>query len=96
MPRLVWTPSSSRDLRRLYDFLEPKDRSAAIRAIKTIRQRLRLLATHPEVGRPIHEPPLDHRELIIDFVQSSYIALYQFQGKDILVLAIRHGREAGY
>lgn len=96
MPRLVWTPYASRDLSRLYDFLEPIDRNAAIRAIKTIRHRLRLLTMHPEMGRPINETLLERRELIIDFGQSSYVALYQFQGDVVVVLAIRHGREAGY
>jgi plasmid stabilization system protein ParE len=96
MPRLVWTPYSSRDLSRLYDFLEPKDRNAAIRAIKTIRQRLSLLARHPEMGRPVDEAPVGRRELVIDFGQSSYVALYQLEGEHILVLAIRYGREAGY
>lgn len=95
MPRLAWTPSSARDLRRLYDFLEPKDPKAAIRAIKTIRQRLSLLARHPELGRPADEFLPERRELVIDFGQSSYVALYQFQGDQLLVLSVRHGREAG-
>ena len=96
MPQLIWTPYASRDLTRLYDFLEPKDRKAAVRAIKTIQQRLRLLITHPAMGRHVHDSPFDHRELVIDFGQSSYVALYQLQGQDTLVLGIRHSREAGY
>ena len=96
MPRLIWTPSSSRDLRRLHDFLASKDRKAAIRAIKTIRQRLQALASHPEMGRPIDEPLPGRRELVIDFGQSSYVALYQHDGEHVTVLAVRHGREAGY
>jgi plasmid stabilization system protein ParE len=96
MPRLVWTPTSSRDLRRHYDFLAPKDAKAAARAIKTIRQRLQALVKHPEMGRPIDEPGPGRRELVIDFGQSSYVALYQHNREEVTVLSIRLGREAGY
>lgn len=38
------------------------------------------------------------RELIIDFGQSGYIALYRHEPSDdaVYVLAFRHQREAGY
>jgi plasmid stabilization system protein ParE len=96
MSRLVWTPSSQRDLRRLYDFLEAKDRKAAARAMRTIHQRLGSIVKHPEMGCPTHVSVPGRRELVIHFGQSSYVALYEHNGDDITVLAIRHGREAGY
>jgi len=96
MPRLVWTPYSSRDLRRHYDFLAEKDRKAAARAIKTIYQRLQSLLLYPDSGRPIDETRAGSRELVIQFGQSSYVALYQHNKEEITVLSIRHGREAGY
>jgi plasmid stabilization system protein ParE len=100
MPRLVWTPYSSRDLRRHHDFLVEKDRKAAARAIQAIYQRLQSLILHPDLGRPIDESidesNTGRRELVIPFGQSSYVALYQHNGEEITVLAIRHGREAGY
>ena len=52
MPPLKWTPQSLRDVARLHDFLEPKSRDAAKRAVKTIRQGVKLLAKYPEMGRP--------------------------------------------
>jgi plasmid stabilization system protein ParE len=96
MPRLVWTPYSSRDLRRHYDFLAEIDRKAAARAIKTIYQRLQSLILRPGLGRPVDESVTGRRELVIPFGQSSYVALYQYNGEEITVLSIRHGREAGY
>jgi len=96
MPRLVWSPHSARDLRRHYDFLAEKDRKAAARAIKAIYQRLQLLLTHPDLGRPMEESTTGQRELVIPFGQSSYVALYQHNVEEITVLSIRHGREAGY
>jgi hypothetical protein len=35
------------------------------------------------------------REWIIEFGQGAYVALYHFDGKQVVVLAIRDGREAG-
>jgi len=96
MPRLVWTPPSQRDLRRLYDFLAPKDLKAAARAMRTIHQRLESVLTHPEIGRPTDELLPGRRELVIHFGQSSYVALYEHNGEEVTVLSIRHGRESGY
>ena len=96
MPRLVWTPHSSRDLRRHYDFLAEKDRKAAAPAIQTIYQRLQSLISHPAIGRPINNSIPGRRELVIPFGQSAYVALYEHSDEEVTVLSIRHGREAGY
>ena len=94
MPRLKWSQNALRDITRLYDFLSPKNRDAAKRAIKAIR--VKILGRNPELGRPIEEMPTEFREWIIEFGQGAYVVLYRFDGKEIVLLAIRHGREAGY
>jgi plasmid stabilization system protein ParE len=96
MPRLKWTPQSLRDVARLYGFLAPKNREAAKRAVKAIRQGLKLLGKHPELGRPVEELPTEFREWVIEFGSGAYVALYRYNGKEVIILAIRHGREAGY
>ena len=96
MPRLTWSRQALRDLARLHDFLAPKSRDAAKRAIKTIRQGMKALAKHPEMGRPLDEMPPEFREWVIKFGDGAYVSLYRYEGKEIVVLAIRHGREAGY
>lgn len=96
MPRLVWTQSALHDLRRLHDFLAEKNPAAAIRAAKVIRQNAKTLALHPEIGRPIEEMLPGFRELLIDFGQSAYVALYRSDGEQVHILAVRQGREAGY
>jgi plasmid stabilization system protein ParE len=96
MPRLKWSPQSLRDVARLHDFLAPKSRDAARCAVKTIRQGLKLLAKHPEMGRPVEEMPTEFREWVIEFGSGAYIALYRYDGQEVLILAIRHGREVGY
>jgi plasmid stabilization system protein ParE len=96
MPRLKWSPQSLLDVARLHDFLAPKSQDAAKRAIQAIRQGVKLLGKHPEMGRPVEELPTDFREWVIEFGSGAYVALYRYDGKEVVILAVRHGREAGY
>lgn len=96
MPRLIWSRAALADISRLHAFLASKNRSAARRAIATIRQGVKLLAQHPEAGRPIPEKPAEFREWPIGFGSGGYVALYRFDGKQVVMLAVRHGREADY
>ena len=81
---------------RLYDFLAPRSPDAARRAIAAIRQGVKALASHPEIGRPIEEMLPEFREWIIEFGQGAYVALYHFDGRRVVILAVRHSREAGH
>jgi plasmid stabilization system protein ParE len=96
MPPLKWSPQSLRDVTRLHDFLAPKSGNAAKRAVKAIRQGVKLLAKFPEMGRPVEELPTEFREWVIEFGGGAYVALYRYDGREIIILAVRHGREAGY
>jgi plasmid stabilization system protein ParE len=96
MPRLKWSQPALLDVARLHSFLAPKSPDAAQRAIKAIRQGVKALARHPEIGRPVEELAPEFREWVIEFGHSAYIALYHYDGKEIVILAVRHGREAGY
>jgi plasmid stabilization system protein ParE len=96
MPRLKWSRAALRDVTRLHDFLSPKSRDAAKRAVKAIRQGVKALGKHPQMGRPVDELPPEFREWVIEFGSGAYLALYHFDGKEVVILAVRHGREAGY
>ena len=96
MPRLKWSEAALRDVARLHDFLLPKSPDAARRAVKAIRQGIKALGKHPEIGRPVEELLPEFREWVIDFGGGTYIALYYFDGKEVVILAVRHGREADY
>lgn len=95
MPRLRWSQRALLDLARLCNFLAPDSQKAAERAIATIRQGVKILAARPEIGRPVEEMPSEFREWIIEFGQGAYVALYHYDGKEAVILAVRHGREAG-
>ena len=96
MPQVKWSGPALRDVARLHQFLAPKSPDAARRAIKKLREGVKALGKHPEAGRPLDELPPEFREWVIDFGQSAYVALYRFEGQEVVVLALRHGREAGY
>jgi plasmid stabilization system protein ParE len=96
VPRLKWSQPALLDVARLYNFLEPKSRDAAKRAVRAIRQGVKALGKHPQMGRPVEEMPPEFREWVIEFGHGAYIALYHFDQREIIILAVRHGREAGY
>jgi plasmid stabilization system protein ParE len=96
MVRIIWLPTAVRDVQRLHDFLAPKNRDATRRAVRAIRQGVKALEAHPEIGRPVEDMPPEFREWFIQFGQSGYVALYRYNGKQVAILAVRHGKEAGY
>jgi plasmid stabilization system protein ParE len=93
MPRIRWSEKASLDRIRFYQFLAPKNREAALRAQTTIRREIKILAKHPEIGRPIEGLPPNVRELVIEFGQHGYVARYRFDAESVVILGIRHGRE---
>ncbi len=96
MPQLIWTAPALADVARLHSFLVIKSPDSATRAVKAIRQGVKILAQHPEIGRPIEDLLPEFREWVIELGQGAYVALYRYDGKQIVILAVRHGREAGY
>jgi plasmid stabilization system protein ParE len=95
MPRLIWSRAALLDVARLHAFLAAKIQDAASRAVKAIRQGVKALGKHPQSGRPVEELALEFREWVIEFGSGAYVALYHYDGKQIVILAVRHGREAG-
>ncbi len=49
-----------------------------------------------DAGRPADDLEPDHRELLIPFGGSGYAVFYEVQGEEVLILALKHQREAGY
>ena len=96
MPRVEWSQPALLDVARLHHFLVSKSQDAARRAIKGIRQGVKVLGRHPEIGRPVEEMPIEFREWIVEFGHGAYVVLYHYDGDEVVILAVRHGREAGY
>jgi plasmid stabilization system protein ParE len=96
MPRLIWSPAALRDVQRLYRFLAPKNIDAAKQAVKALRQEVKVLQLQAGIGRPIDDMPEEFREWIIDFGDSGYVARYRVDSDVVMILAVRHQKEAGY
>jgi plasmid stabilization system protein ParE len=96
MPQLIWSPAALRDVDRLHRFLVEKNASAAREAIKAVRTQVNILAEQPGAGRPAEHMDPEFWEWIIPFGGSGYIALYRLDGEKVVILAVRHQREAGY
>lgn len=93
---LAYTSRALDDLVRLAEFLSREDARAAPATIELIRDALAILARHPLIGPKVEGGPA--RELVISRGRSGYLALYAYdrEADEVLVLAIRHQREAGY
>ena len=95
MALVVVTSNAVSDLERLRSVLVDSDPAAANQTIELILAGISVIADHPLIGRPVES---NYRELVISRGRSGYIALYRYhETRDVvLVLAIRHQREAGY
>jgi addiction module RelE/StbE family toxin len=93
--KIVYTQNAVNDLVRLTDFLIEVDIKAASETINLIEDAINILDRHPLIGRAVDE---EIRELVISRGATGYVALYSVEDHKnaILILAIRHQREAGF
>jgi len=93
--RLTLEEGAQSDLERLADFLLAEDPAAAAQTSSLILDALSILERHPLIGRPVEE---GLRELLISRGRSGYVALYDYREADdlVVVLEVRHQREAGF
>ena len=95
MLRLDYAPRAFADLERLVEFLLASEPAQALETYELIESALTILPLHPWVGRAVSG---DLRELVISRGRTGYLALYRVDEAKarVLVLAIRHQREAGF
>ena len=95
MARLIYSSHALADLERLTDFLIETDPVAALATVDLITEAVQILENHPLIGRPAEN---GLRELVISRGRSGYLALYSHEQEHdtVLVLAVRHQREAGF
>jgi len=95
LAKLIYSARALSDLERLTDFLIETDPPAAAETVGLIEEVVELLVRHPLIGRPVE---YELRELVISRGRTGYVSLYSFEEDQdvVLILAIRHQREAGY
>jgi len=97
MPYVVrWAGNAVDGLARIHVFLADIDPDAAQQALNAIEAGVDILEQFPNAGRPADDLESDHRELLIPFGGSGYALFYQVIGEVVLILAVKHQKEAGY
>ncbi len=93
--RVEWLPPAIHDLQRLRDFILPHNPDAARRAIKVIKGAVGLLNANPGLGKPVEDLP-DYHDIVIPFGAAGYVLRYRIRADVIYIVAVRHGKEAGF
>lgn len=94
MARISYAGQALSDVERISDFLVSGGYDA-FEVLDLIEEAIAILPRHPFIGRQVEK---GLRELVISQGKTGHVALYSFEAEydAILVLAIRHQREAGW
>lgn len=95
MAQISYAGQAVSDLERIGEFLSKTDINGALQVFDLIDEAIHILTRHPLIGRQVES---GLRELLISQDRTGYVALYSYEKTDdvILILAIRHQREAGF
>lgn len=95
MAEVVVSNGADANLERLVIFLGEVEPTAALATYDLVLGALEVLRTYPTIGRPVDD---DLRELVISRGSTGYLALYEYDTRAdrVVILALRHQREAGY
>lgn len=95
MAKISYSNQALVNLEQIVDFLSNSESGAPADALDLIDEAINILTRHPLIGRPAES---GLRELVISEGRTGYVALYSYAASEdaVLVLSIRHQREAGY
>ena len=88
--RIVLTRTAREHLREIHSFLAQYSEDAAKRRLRRLRDRWRMLAAHPRLGRVVPEYELERLREVVD---PPYRIIYQVFADRIEIVAIRHSAE---
>ncbi len=84
--RVIWSPSSLREVSRIYDYVADFNPRAAAHLAEKLIEAGDGLVTFPHRGRPVPGTPL--RELVVVY---PYIIRYRIAEDAVYILRVRHG-----
>jgi plasmid stabilization system protein ParE len=92
--RLRLAARAADDLQRLFDYLAEHDLESAERARVAIEKAFGFLVAFPFACRKASPDHPFLREIVIEFGQSGYVALFEIENADtVTIWAVRHQRE---
>ena len=87
---LKWTSKALSDLARLYDFLAPINKTAAVRIVQTLADAPNSLLPNPRIGERLDEfEPREVRRILV----GHYEMRYEIQESTLYILRLWHTRE---
>lgn len=87
---LKWTSKALSDLARLYEFLAPANKPAALRVVQALSQAPSILLSCPRMGEQLFQfEPREVRRILV----GEYELRYEIQNAIIYVLRLWHTRE---
>lgn len=87
---LKWTSKALSDLVRLYEFLAPVNKPAAVRAVQALTKAPTVLLANPRIGEQLFQfEPREVRRILV----KEYEIRYEIQNSIIYVLRLWHTRE---
>ena len=89
--KILFTPESIEDLKRLRDFIEVKNPEAAQRIAISIKKGISQLKAFPYLGVEVQQAP--NPEIVRDLIIGRYIARYLIRSNKIYILRVWHHKE---
>ena len=87
---LKWTSKALSDLTRLYDFLLPVNKPAAIKAVRALAKAPDTLLSNPRIGEQLFQfAPSEVRRILV----GHYEMRYEIADDTIYILRLWHTRE---
>ncbi len=88
--KIRWTGKALSDLVRLYEFLAPVNREAALRTVQSLTAAPMRLAVHPRLGEKLEEfEPREVRRILV----GNYEMRYEVGEEAIFIVRLWHTRE---
>ncbi len=87
---LKWTSKALSDMARLYEFLAPVNKPAAVRTVQALTAAPTSLLANPRIGERLDEfEPREVRRILV----GHYEMRYEIQNSTIYMLRLWHTRE---
>ncbi len=87
---LKWTGKALSDLARLYEFLAPVNKPAAVKAVQALTKAPSILLSNPRLGEQLFQfAPREVRRILV----GEYEIRYEIRDSTLYVLRLWHTRE---